>query len=211
MTPKQTVLAYLMWRGDSYADAKSKATDVLAKVGLGEQENTLTRRLSGGMKRKVLVATVLASDAEVVFLDEPTTGLDPISRKELWSFLEGLAKDRFLILTTHYLEEAEKLATTIGVMHMGRMIALGSIDELRRAVKHPYSVMVAAGSDPPNVSSGSITRGRSGEIQILTNEEEAYSVSKQLLEKGAKLSMSKISLDDIFFHLVNRSDQEKAS
>jgi ABC-2 type transport system ATP-binding protein len=212
MTPKQTVLAYLMWRGIAYGEASARATEVLARVGLGEQENTLTRRISGGMKRKVLVATVLASDADIVFLDEPTTGLDPISRKELWSFLEGLAKDRFLILTTHYLEEAEQLATTIGVMHLGRMVGLGSLDELRAAVKHQYSVMVAAGSELPQVSGGSATRGRSGETQILTDEEEAYSISRQLLEKGAKFSISKISLEDIFFHLVNRSDQEaKAS
>jgi ABC-2 type transport system ATP-binding protein len=212
MTPKQTVLAYLMWRGIAYGEANTRATEVLARVGLGEQENILTRRISGGMKRKVLVATVLASDADIIFLDEPTTGLDPISRKELWSFLEGLAKDRFLILTTHYLEEAEQLATTIGVMHLGRMVGLGSLDELRSAVKHQYSVMVAAGSELPQVSGGSATRGRSGETQILTDEEEAYSVSRQLLEKGAKFSISKISLEDIFFHLVNRSDQEaKAS
>jgi ABC-2 type transport system ATP-binding protein len=208
MTPKQTVLSYLMWRGVAYGEAKAKATEALARVGLGEHENTLTRRISGGMKRKVLVATVLASDADIVFLDEPTTGLDPISRKELWRFLEGLAKDRFLILTTHYLEEAEHLATIIGVMHIGKMVGLGSLDELRSAVKYQYSVMVAAGSELPKVSDGSVTSGRSGETQILTDEEDAYSVSRQLLEKGAKFSMSKISLDDIFFHLVNRSAQE---
>jgi ABC-2 type transport system ATP-binding protein len=212
MTPKQTVLSYLMWRGIAYGEAKAKATEALARVGLGEQEDTLTRRISGGMKRKVLVATVLASDADIVFLDEPTTGLDPLSRKELWSFLGGLAKNRFLILTTHYLEEAEQLATTIGVMHMGRMVGLGSLDELRSAVNYQYSVMVAAGFELPNVSGGSATKGRSGETQILTDEEEAYSVSRQLLEKGAKFSMSKISLEDIFFHLVNRSEREaKAS
>ena len=212
MTPKQTVLSYLLWRGVAYGEAKARATEVLARFGLGEREDTLTRRLSGGMKRKVLVATVLASDAEIVFLDEPTTGLDPISRKELWGFLSGLAKDRFLILTTHYLEEAEQQATIIGVMHMGRMIGLGSIDELRSAVKYQYSVMVAAGSELPQVSGGSVTSGRSGETQILTDEEEAYKISRQLLEKGAKFSMSKISLDDIFFHLVNRIDSEaKAS
>lgn len=208
MTPKQTVLSYLLWRGASYGEAKSGATEALARIGLEEQENILNRRLSGGMKRKVLVATVLASDADIVFLDEPTTGLDPISRKELWSFLAELAKDRFLILTTHYLEEAEQLATTIGVMHKGRMVGLGSLDDLRSEVRYQYSVMVAAGSELPRVSDGSVTRGRSGEAQILTDESEAYNLSRQLLEKGAKFSMNRISLDDIFFHLVNRSDAE---
>lgn len=206
MTPKQTVLSYLMWRGIAYGDAKSKASEALGRIGLGEQEDTLTRRLSGGMKRKVLVATVLASDADIVFLDEPTTGLDPISRKELWTFLEGLARDRFLILTTHYLEEAEQLATIIGVMHLGRLVGLGSLDVLRSSIKQQYSIMLTAGAELPVISRGSVTRGHSGENQILTDEEEAYKVSRQLLERGAKFSMSKVSLDDIFFHLVNRSD-----
>jgi len=208
MTPKQTVLSYLMWRGVSYTEAGARASEVLGKVGLSQQENMLTRRLSGGMKRKVLVATVLASNADIVFLDEPTTGLDPISRRELWTFLGGLAKDRFLILTTHYLEEAEELATIIGIMHLGRLVGMGTLEQLRATMRQQYSVRVAAGSTLPEVSAGSVTRARSGETQILTTEEEAYGISRKLLEGGAKFSMSKISLDDIFFHLVNRSDLE---
>lgn len=208
MTPKQTVLSYLLWRGVSYGEAKSRATEALARIGLQEQESVLNRRLSGGTKRKVLVATVLASDADIVFLDEPTTGLDPISRRELWRFLGELAKDRFLILTTHYLEEAEQLATTIGIMHRGRMVGLGSLEQLRSEVRYQYSVMVSAGSEIPKVADGSITQGRSGGAQVLTNESEAYSLSRQLLEKGARFSVNRISLDDVFFHLVNRYDRE---
>jgi ABC-2 type transport system ATP-binding protein len=208
MTPKQTVLSYLMWRGSPYGEAKAKASEVLARVGLGPQEDVLTRRLSGGMKRKVLVATVLASDADIIFLDEPTTGLDPISRKELWKFLEGLARDRFLILTTHYLEEAEELANLIGIMHAGRMVGLGSLEQLRSQISQQYSVRVAAGVEVPRVSNGTVTRGTSGETQILTTEDEAYRVSKTLLESGARFSMSRVSLDDIFFHLVHSSDRE---
>ncbi len=208
MTPKQTVLSYLMWRGTSYADASAKASEVLGRVGLGQQENVLTRRLSGGMKRKTLVATVLASEADIVFLDEPTTGLDPISRKELWAYLGTLAKDRFVILTTHYLEEAEELASCIGIMHMGRLVGLGSLDDLRASVKQQYSIRISAGSAVPEVKEGAVTRSRSGEAQILTTEAEAYGLSRLLLDAGAKFSMSKISLDDIFFHLVNRGDDE---
>ncbi len=208
MTPKQTVLSYLMWRGTSYSASKAKASEVLAKVGLEQQEDVLTRRLSGGMKRKVMVATVLASEADIVFLDEPTTGLDPISRKELWAYLGTLAKDRFLILTTHYLEEAEELANIIGIMHMGRIVGLGTLDQLRAEVKQQYSVRVAAGHELPSITDGRVTRARSGEAQILTTEDEAYRLSRQLLERGARFSMSRVSLDDIFFHLVNRSDLE---
>jgi ABC-2 type transport system ATP-binding protein len=211
MTPRQTVLSYLLWRGVGYGEAKAKAAEALARVGIEGHEDTLSRRLSGGMKRKVLVATVLASDADIVFLDEPTTGLDPISRRELWKFLTSLATKRFVILTTHYLEEAEQLASTIGILHKGRLIGLGSLEKLRQTVNYQYSIMITSGQDLPQVVDGTITRSRTGQTQILANEDEAYSVSKQLLERGAKFSMNKTSLDDVFFHLVHKSDVEVAA
>lgn len=211
MTPKQTVLSYLLWRGLGYREASSKAVETLSKLGLESQKNTLNRRLSGGMKRKVLVATVLSSNADIIFLDEPTTGLDPISRQGIWKFLEGLAKDRFLILTTHYLEEAEEMANMIGILHKGKMIGLGTLEKLRSDLKYQYSVMAASGSELPAVRDGIVTRARSGQTQILTDESEAYGISKLLLERGTKFSMSKISLEDVFFHLVYRTDAEAQS
>ncbi|MDG7015780.1 MAG: ABC transporter ATP-binding protein [Nitrososphaerota archaeon] len=211
MTPRQTVLSYLLWRGVGYGEAKAKAAEALAKVGVEGNEDLLNRRLSGGMKRKVLVAAVLASDADIVFLDEPTTGLDPISRRELWKFLTGLAAKRFVILTTHYLEEAEQLASAIGILHKGKLVGLGSLERLRQTVNYQYSIMITSGSDLPPVADGAITRSRLGQTQILTNEAEAYGISKQLLERGSKFSMNKTSLDDVFFHLVHRSDVEVAA
>ncbi len=211
MTPKQTVLSYLLWRGLGYREAGKKAVEALARVGVESQQNVLNRRLSGGMKRKVLVATVLSSDADIIFLDEPTTGLDPISRQELWKYLSGLAQNRFVILTTHYLEEAERLADVIGVLHEGKLVGFGTLEELRSAVRYQYSVMVASDSRLPTVKNGTVTRSHSGQTQILTNESEAYDISRALLEGGAKFSMSKTSLEDIFFRLVHRTGQEAES
>jgi ABC-2 type transport system ATP-binding protein len=208
MTPKQTVLSYLLWRGLSYGEAGKKAEEALAQVGLAEQTNVLNRRLSGGTRRKVLVATVLSSDAEIIFLDEPTTGLDPISRRDLWNVLTGLAKDRFLILTTHYLEEAERLANAIGVLHKGKLIGLGTLDELRNTVRYQYSLMLPTSGGVPSVRDGEVTAGSSGQTQILTNETEAYEISKSFLDRGMKFSMSRTSLDDIFFHMVHGEGEE---
>ena len=203
MTPKQTVLSYLLWRGRSYGEAGKEAMEALAKVGLEGQANVLNRKLSGGTRRKGLVATVLSADADVIFLDEPTTGLDPISRRELWSVITRLAKDRFMVLTTHYLEEAEKLANSIGILHEGRLIGLGTLEELRGSIRYQYSLMLAPGVDAPRVREGEVTVGGSGQTQILTDEAEAYEISKTLLDRGAKFSMSRVSLDDVFFHLVH--------
>ena len=207
MTPKQTVLSYLLWRGVSYGEASKKAVEALANLGIQDQANVLNRKISGGTKRKVLVATVLSSDADIIFLDEPTTGLDPISRRDLWKFLVGLAKDRFLILTTHYLEEAEKLADTIGILHEGRLIGLGSLDRLRATVKHQYSIMLPSSEVLPPVRNGEITVGSSGQNQILTDEDEAHEISKLLFDRGAKFSINRVSLDDVFFHLVHASSE----
>jgi len=208
MTPKQTVLSYLLWRGIGYNEAGQKASEALAKVGLETQENLLNRHLSGGTKRKVLVATVLSSDADIIFLDEPTTGLDPISRQELWTSLTRLAEHRFLILTTHYLEEAERLANVIGILHRGELVGIGTLDQLRLTLKYQYSLMVTSETTLPVVRDGLVTKARTGQTQILTDESEAYDISRSLLEKGAKFSMSKVSLEDIFFHLVYRTSKE---
>jgi ABC-2 type transport system ATP-binding protein len=155
-----------------------------------------------------MVATVLAADAEITFLDEPTTGLDPISRKELWKSLQEIAKNHFLILTTHYLEEAERLADTIGVLHSGRLIGLGGLEELRATVRYQYSLMVPSADALPAVRDGEVTVGASGQTQILTNEDEAHVISRSLLENGTKFSMSRVSLEDVFFRLVHGENEE---
>lgn len=208
MTPKQTVVSYLLWRGVSYGEAKSRATEALAKVGIDAQRDTLNRKLSGGQRRKVMVATVLAADADITFLDEPTTGLDPISRRELWRSLEELAKNHFLILTTHYLEEAEQLATTIGILDKGKLLGIGTMDHLRGLVKYQYSIRLPAVTNLPKVEDGAVTRGGDGQVQILTSEGEAYRLSGELLKDGTRISVSRISLDDVFFHLVGEQGVE---
>jgi ABC-2 type transport system ATP-binding protein len=203
MTAKQTVLSYLLWRGVSYGEAGARATEALGRVGLSDQVDVLNRKLSGGTKRKVLVAAVLSSDADIIFLDEPTTGLDPLSRRDLWELLTGLAKERFLVLTTHYLEEAERLASMIGILHSGRLIGLGDQDHLRKTVRYQYSLMLPSTQALPRLREGEVTVGSGGQTQILTSEAEAHELSRSLFDQGVKFTMSKVSLDDVFFHLVH--------
>ena len=210
MTPMQTILSYLLWRGFHYGEAKQRALDTLEKVGMSKYANSLTRTLSGGMKRKVLVATALASEAEIIFLDEPTTGLDPISRREFWDLLKEIGKERFTFLTTHYLEEAEALADSIGILDRGKMIGLGTLDELRRSVNYSYSLNVPSifAASIPQVKSGEIIKGKDS-YRILTSEEEAFGISRELSRVGAKFTITPMSLDDIFFYLVNRAGGAK--
>lgn len=206
MTPMQTVLSYLLWRGFDYAEAKKRAWKSLERLGLSEYSNTLNRMLSGGMKRKVLVATVLSSEAEIIFLDEPTTGLDPISRQEFWNILREIGKERFTFLTTHYLEEAEELADEIGILDSGRLIRNGTLENLRQSMNYNYSMKLLSKPPPSLLESlkGEMLTGKNGVVRILTSEEEAFKISRELSKNGLKFAINPISLDDIFFYLVTR-------
>jgi ABC-2 type transport system ATP-binding protein len=202
MTPKQTISAYLLWRGFGYGEAKKRATESLARLGLEKYGDKLNRLLSGGTKRKVLAATVLASESDIIFLDEPTTGLDPISRREFWEILRELGRDRFICLTTHYLEEAEQLADTIGILKEGQLVASGSLASVRGRIRYQYSIKLSSKVPLPSGVKGEITTGKNGVTQILTNEEEALSISKKLSEGGLRFSIGPVSLDDIFFQVI---------
>ena len=155
VTPIQTVSTYLMWRGYGYGESRKRADEALSRVGLEKYANSLNRRLSGGMKRKVLLSMVLASEAEIIFLDEPSTGLDPISRRELWDLLVDLGRERFVFLTTHNLEEAEQVSSRIGILGDGRLLAIGTLEELRNEMKYGFSLVL------PKDETGSVSfRGR---------------------------------------------------
>lgn len=203
MNPEQSVCSYLMWRGMGHREARSKAIDVLARLGLEEHSHKLNRRLSGGMKRKVLVAMVLASECDYIFLDEPTTGLDPISRKELWELLGSIGRKNFLFLTTHYLEEAEQMADRIGVLDRGKLLAVGTMDDLRRRVGYDYSINMRKGvrMDVP----GRTVDLKDGWVKVLTTREEAFTASATLAKAGEQFYLGPISLDDIFSYLLGTS------
>jgi ABC-2 type transport system ATP-binding protein len=104
---------------------------VLRAVGLEEKSGAWYEKLSGGQKQRLAVACALVGDPELLFLDEPTTGLDPQSRLQLWDVVDGFKRDGgTVLLTTHYMEEAERLCDRVGVMDHGRLIALGTPREL---------------------------------------------------------------------------------
>ncbi len=209
MTPRQTVLSYLLWRGFDYREAKAQADEYLILVGLNEKAQVLNRMLSGGMKRKLMVATVLASEAQIIFLDEPTTGLDPLSRREFWKLLKEICKDHFLFLTTHYLEEAEELASTIGILDQGQMKAVDSLDGLRTLLKCPYSIRVEYSIKAEQILQSCTSREilrRGSQLRLLTTESEALAIAQVLLDKQ-KVWMEPVSLEDIFLHFVHNGDE----
>ncbi|GAA2131661.1 ATP-binding cassette domain-containing protein [Streptomyces synnematoformans] len=114
-----------------YGVADERADAMLAEVGLAEKAGTREDRLSGGQAQRLSIACALVHDPELVFLDEPTTGLDPQARRNLWDLLRGInAAGRTVVLTTHYMDEAEVLCDRVAVMDAGRILRVGPPAEL---------------------------------------------------------------------------------
>lgn len=116
--------------GETTQEAKEKAQNMIEALGLEQVEGQRAKTLSGGWQRRLSIAMALISEPEILFLDEPTLGLDVLARRELWAVIEGLRGKVTIVLTTHYMEEAEHLADRIGVMASGRLIAVGTAKEL---------------------------------------------------------------------------------
>jgi ABC-2 type transport system ATP-binding protein len=128
--PKLTVTEVIDLFRSFYATARPTA-ELIEALDLGERRTAQTRVLSGGQRQRLAVALALVNDPELVFLDEPTTGLDPAARRSLWDLVLGLkAQGRTILLTTHYMEEAEVLCDRLAIMDHGKILEMGTVDQL---------------------------------------------------------------------------------
>ena len=121
--------------GFSRAQAKAKTQQIIDQFDMREIENSRAKTLSGGWQRRLSIAMALISEPSIIFLDEPTLGLDVLARRDLWKQIEKLKGKITIILTTHYLEEAESLSDRIGIMANGILKAEGTADELKKLAK----------------------------------------------------------------------------
>ncbi len=117
--------------GFSKEKRKRKINELSEEFSLNSVLNRKASKLSGGYKRRVSIAMALISEPKILFLDEPTLGLDVIARHELWDMIKSLKGKSTIILTTHYMEEAEALSDRIGIMKDGKLLAVGTIEELK--------------------------------------------------------------------------------
>jgi ABC-2 type transport system ATP-binding protein len=193
--------------------------EAIAKVSLEDKANTWYRELSGGQKQRLAVAAALIGDPVLLFLDEPTTGLDPISRRQLWDvILDCRRQGRTTVLTTHYMEEAERLCDRVAIVDQGRVIALGSPRELiaRLGGDHvvEFSINEAdrrllAGdswSELPAVTS-SRREGEAIHLSVTEPHVAIPALLARLAERQARLASlttRHASLDDVFVALTGR-------
>lgn len=142
-----TAYENLSFIADLYKIPKVKARErikmLLEEAGLTERANDLAGSFSGGMQRKLTIAGALLHEPKVLFMDEPTVGLDPASRRQIWTSLKALKNQGVaVLLTTHYLEEAELLSDRIGIIRRGTLVAEGTIDDLRHKIQGIRSIAI---------------------------------------------------------------------
>jgi len=132
LTIFENIYYHCRYFGFSHANAKARSNELLAQFLLTERSKAYPNKLSGGLAQRVQIARAIAHRPTVLFLDEPSAGLDPQSRIAMWTAVQGLRKDGItVVLTTHYMEEADELSDRVGVVDRGRMLALGSPQKLK--------------------------------------------------------------------------------
>ena len=202
LTVRETVALFR----DLYPKAMAMS-DLVRLLSLEEFLDRDTRKLSGGQRQRLLMALALVNDPVVLFLDEPTTGLDPQARRNFWDLIRMIkAEGRTIVLTTHYMEEAYELCDEIAIMDRGRFIARGTPEQLLR--EHFGNVILQF----PAVDVDGRLDGfpaplvrRDGEIEIQTNDVDR--TVKLLLERGVSLSRMKMrswNLEDLFIALTGK-------
>ncbi|CAH0713097.1 unnamed protein product, partial [Brenthis ino] len=138
LTVLEHVIFFTMLKGVTYTEAKQSATKLLERLGLSDKLNSKSGQLSGGMKRRLQLGCALAGDARVLVLDEPTAGLDVETRRELWDLLLSLRESRTVLLSTHFMEEAEALGERVAALRGGRLRCRASTMRLKRALGTGY-------------------------------------------------------------------------
>ena len=208
LTPWDHVYNWLQIRGESKYDAKKKTEKILHKLELYEAKDTPAMNLSGGMKQKILVAMAMATDAQLLFLDEPTIGLDPVSRRQVWSAIKDWKNEgKSILLTTHYMDEAEMLSDSIVIIDKGRVIADGTMRDLRKII--PQNIRIDIAKDSMDIellkSYGSVVDTGTGTLRVFTFESTIKEISDFAIKKNLSFTVSPITLDDVFVSLVGKS------
>ena len=216
MTGRELLHLQAVLHGIEPAEGRQRAEDLLSTVGLIDAADRRVKTYSGGMKRRLDLALALVHRPEVMFLDEPTTGLDPNSRLALWDEIRGLNDaGTTVFLTTQYMEEADRLAGRVAIIDEGRIVAEGTPAQLKAGVGDPtLRVALADGADPSAVETTLVRFGPAVpdspgyvSIRLASGASRLGEVSRALDEDGiavAGLELHTPTLDDVFHRATGR-------
>jgi ABC-2 type transport system ATP-binding protein len=215
MYPKLTVVEVIDLFRSFYRESRPTA-DLIDMLELGERRNARTKDLSGGQRQRLAVALALVNDPELVFLDEPTTGLDPAARRALWDLIRGLkAAGRSVLLTTHYMEEAEVLCDRLAIMDHGRILEMGTVDELisKRFKERAVRFDATDGIDDADLAHlASVTSVKHDDDAVLLYSSDVAATVGALLAlteahglEPQNLGIRRATLEDVFLDLTGRA------
>ena len=193
----------------SRSNARERAEKTIGQLELKQYRNQPADSLSGGLRQRVRVAMAVATDAELIFLDEPTLGLDAVSRRRIWGVLNQIQKEgRSILLTTHYIDEAEILSNEVAVIDHGRKVLSGSPAELLRNVKERVRVDIVGSTFAPEElnSYGRVVR-LAERFRVLTDEQRGRELADEAIKRGSDVSLARVSLEDMFVDLVGRDEE----
>ncbi|HEY4021543.1 MAG TPA: ATP-binding cassette domain-containing protein [Pseudonocardiaceae bacterium] len=198
------------------AQGRRRADDLLARFELTDAAAKLASTYSGGMRRRLDLAMTLVGSPKVIFLDEPTTGLDPRSRRTMWEIIRGLvASGVTIFLTTQYLDEADELAERIAVLDNGRVVAVGTAAELKRSI--PGGHVRLRFADPVALDAGARALGEGirdeDALTLQVASDGGVTALRGLLDRLDGVEVSELSvhlpdLDDVFFALTGSQQAE---
>ena len=208
LTPWDHVYNWLKIRGEEKSIAKIKTEKILERFELLKVKDKPAMNLSGGMKQKILVAMATAVEVDLLFLDEPTIGLDPVSRRQVWSLMQDLKKEgKTILLTTHYMDEAEILSDKIVIIDNGKIVKEGNINDLRKII--PQNIRMDISKKNIDVeqlkSYGNVVEIGTDIIRLFTFESHIGELSNLAIKNNISFNISPITLDDIFVYLVGNS------
>ncbi len=229
VSPQETVLSEHLnsWEnlsligkihGIDSEELRKRSKELLETVGLLERAKDSVAKFSGGMRRRLNLIMALVHDPEVLFLDEPTLGLDPQSRRAIWEYVERLKGKKTILLTTHYMEEADFLSDMIGIVDEGRIVALGTPDELKKSISDRDTMIISAENLSAEVAQGLRRQGRDAQIEEVSDDLRVsgkelnfreimdYLHSQGIVVHSAALEQP--TLEDVFLHITGKELRE---
>ena len=223
VSPQETILSERLncWEnlaligkvhGLSSEVVKSRSKELLETMGLMERAKDQVRRFSGGMKRRLSIAMALVSDPQVLFLDEPTLGLDPQARRTIWEYIAALKGKKTILLTSHYMEEADFLSDRIGIIDEGRIVALGTSQELKTNFVEMRSMVVSTENLTAEViadlhSRYSRVAMTKGQLKISHKDLDFKAIVDYLHSRGVTVysaALEQPTLEDVFIQITGK-------
>ncbi len=199
----------------SFYSKQLPAEELLEMVNLQDKAKTYVNNLSGGQKQRFSIIASLINDPEIIFLDEPTTGLDPLARRHLWDIIAQIKKrGKTIILTTHYMEEAEILCDRIAIMEKGKIVAMGETHELIDHVKYPYKIKFLVDKINQTIFDKLSKLGHLTNLISKANQFELKLTSRADLNQAigyihelqpADLIVGRATLEDLFIELTGKT------